>query len=255
MTASEQSSNNIQSVDRALRLLTLISEQNGPLSLQQLCELSGLNRTTAWRLLGTLEAHGFIERNVFTKEYELGFAALRLSSGTERQYAPLIRKARPYLQELMEQSSESVLLSVPRFSGTVAIDQVDSPQSVCLKNYINIVTPLHCSSTGKVILSLLSEQELSDYLRRPLEAFTSRTITDPMLLRRQLTAAAHEGYATVVEELADGENGISVPILYRERPLAILSIGGPAFRLTAERMRELAPLLIAAGRRISALLA
>lgn len=246
--------NHVQAVDRALALLKLIAEQSEPVPLSHLCEATGLNRTTVWRLLCTLEDNGFVEKNAAAPDYELGIAALNLSSAATERYAPLIRRSHPVMQELTDFCQESVLLSVSRFSGICAIDQIDPPQSICLKNYINITTPLHCSSTGKVLLSLLPSEELNAYLRGHLEAVTEYTITDPSILRRQLEQAAVSGYATVEGELSSDENGISAPIMYRSHMIALLSIGGPSYRLTADRMRELAPSLLDASRQISRLL-
>lgn len=252
MSDVSRDSNHVQAVDRALLLLQYIAEQDAPVPLSRLCEISGLNRTTVWRLLCTLEDNGFVDRNPNAPEYELGFAAINLSTSLTRQSAPLIRRAHPVMQELMELSQESVLLSVCRFSGIAAIDQIDPPQSICLKNYLNIITPLHCSSTGKVLLSQMLPSELDLYLSQPLDAVTETTITDPILLKRELREAAKNGYAIVEGELSPDENGISAPILSGGHLLALLSIGGPGYRLTAQRMRELAPALTEACRKISA---
>lgn len=252
MSDISRDSNHVQAVDRALLLLKYIAGQEQPVSLSRLCEISGLNRTTVWRLLCTLEDNGFVDRSPNAPEYELGLAAINLSTSLSQQSAPLIRRAHPVMQELVDLSEESVLLSVCRFSGIAAIDQIDPPQSICLKNYLNIITPLHCSSTGKVLLSHMPSAELDAYLRQPLEAVTEYTITDPILLRRQLRDAARNGYATVEGELSTDENGISAPLLSGGHLLALLSIGGPGYRLTAQRMRELAPALTEASRKISA---
>ena len=80
--------NHVQAVDRALALLKLIAEQSEPVPLSHLCEATGLNRTTVWRLLCTLEDNGFVEKNAAAPDYELGIAALNLFQRRHRAICP-----------------------------------------------------------------------------------------------------------------------------------------------------------------------
>jgi len=244
----------VQAVDRALLLLRLVGESNGPVLIGQLCSRSGLNRTTAFRLLSTLEQNRFVERNPVTKEYDLGIAAITLCMEPQRRYAPLVRQSVPEMQHLMELSQETAMLSVPYSSGTLIISQIDPPQSVRLRDYVNRVTAIHGTSNGKVLASFYTPAQLDQFLSQSLPAFTECTIIDPAAIRLEIEKVRRLGYGMVVGEYSIEENAISAPILYQGAPIGFLGVGGPRLRFTAERMEALAPDLCSACRRIEATL-
>lgn len=244
-----------QAVDRALLLLRLVGEEEGPATLKTLCARSGLNRTTAWRLLSCLERNHFLDRDPFTKCYDLGPSATRLCDLPQRRHAPLVRLAHPELERLMEETQESCLLSVPCAGGTITISQVDPPRSVRLKDYTNQVCPLWGTSTGKVMLAHLPTPQLDAFLAKPLAPFTGDTIVAPDALRAEIARVRIQGYATVEGELSEEENGISAPVLSCGEPVALLSVGGPRSRFLGPDMARIAPLVCAACRRIEKQLA
>ncbi|MED1204555.1 IclR family transcriptional regulator [Heyndrickxia acidicola] len=242
----------MQAVDRALTLLKLVADNNAPILIGDLVNKSNMNRTTVWRLLATLEQHDFIERDPLTKGYCIGYAASRLGAGTD-QYAPLVRRARPSMERLREETGESVLLSVPKHFGTLTIDQIDSPHSVRLIDYVNVLLPLHCTSNGKLLLSRLSNDELHTlFQQQPLEKMTQFTITDHEQLLKEVELVHKNGFGTSLGELDESENGISAPILDKQKNLiAFLSLCGPNFRFTKDRVLASAPLIISEAQRIS----
>jgi IclR family KDG regulon transcriptional repressor len=246
-----QDNSSVQAVDRALTLLQLVANHNGPISIGALTEKANMNRTTVWRLLLTLEQHAFIERDPITKGYQVGYAASRLSTG-RYQFDPLVRRARPSLERLSKLTKETVLLSVPKHSGTMGIYQLDPPHSVRLVDYVNTVLPLHCTSNGKILLSRLSNDELNIILQKPLEQVTPFTITDREQLRQEIEIVRQRGFGTAIGELDENENGISVPIVdKRNNLIAFFSVCGPTFRFTEEKALSLAPVIIAAAQEIS----
>ncbi|MDR7319405.1 transcriptional regulator, IclR family [Brevibacillus centrosporus] len=247
----KQENSSVQAVDRALQLLQLVGESKDPISIVDLAEKSGMNRTTVWRLIGTLENHGFIERDPLTKGYLLGYAANRLAAQAP-QYGSLIRRARKSMEQLREETQETVLLSVPKHLGTLTIDQIDPANSVRVAHYVNAFLPLHCTSNGKVLLSTFSEDELNFFLEQPLESMTPDTITDPKLLREEIERVKKLGYATVIGELDVNENGISAPIYDKRHVLvAFISVCGPNFRFTEEKVLACTKYLFAAARDIA----
>ena len=203
-----------QSVDRTLLLLELVAD-HGPISLQALCQRANLNRTTAWRLLSALEEHHFVERIPDTKEYDLGFAAALLCTAPQRRFAPLIRCAQPFMEDLMQDSQETVMLSVCHFDSTSVIYQLDPPSSVHLKDYINQPTPLWGTSNGKVVLAYCSKEEQTRFLSQPLTAFTPNTVVNPALLEKELQQIREDGYALVDGEWDLEENALAAPIFAR----------------------------------------
>lgn len=245
----------VQSVDRALLLLKLVCEHSGPVSIGELCASTGLNRTTVWRLLSTLEKNHFIDRDPGTKDYDLGIAATTLCVEPQRRYAPLIRCAMPEMRPLMAQAQESVLLSVPHPAGTLVISQINPSQSIRLRDYDNLVTPLQNTSNGKVMLAGFSPVQLEQYLSSQPAAGGADGPWDPQAFRREIEETARRGYGIVVGEFDRQENGISAPIRYGGSIIGFLGLGGPCSRFTRERMERISAPLLAACRRIERQLA
>lgn len=243
--------NSVQAVERAIRILQLVAESESPISIADLTEQTKMNRTTIWRLLVTLENLDFIERDPITKGYQLGYAASRLVLGN-KVYEPFVRRARPSMERLRDETNETVLLSVPKQLGILTIDQIDAPHSVRVVNYVNSILPPHCTSNGKVLLSYLSEEELDIFLANPLEKITPNTITNPKQLKEEILAVRDQGFGITIGELDESENGISVPIIDKGNTLiGFLSVSGPNYRLVKDQMITLAPRIIATAEEIA----
>lgn len=241
---------NVQSVERALFLLKIIARMEKPVSVATLSEMSGLNRTTVWRLLNTMEDSGFVERDDLSRGYALGYNATSLCLNLMQQYAPLMRISRPFLKNLSKEVNEDILLAVPRFSGTLTIDQIYSTHGIHVKSYLNQISHVHSSSTGKMLLSYLDEQELDLLLNQPLSKVTPRTIVDPDVIRGQLARIRADGYSYILGENNDGENGICTPVLKNGFPAAFINVCGPESRLTLDRMLSLVPAIRECSRQI-----
>ncbi|USK36566.1 IclR family transcriptional regulator (plasmid) [Bacillus sp. F19] len=248
----KQETSSVQAVDRALTLLKLVANSSTPVLAADLAIQTNMNRTTVWRLLATLEAQDFVERDPFTRGYQLGYASAKLMSGMD-QYIPLIRRARGALERLLDKIQESVLLSVPKSFGVLTIDQINPPhQSIRVADYVNTTMPLHGTSNGKLLLSYLSKSELDIFLERPLEQFTPLTITDREELYKEIEQIRKQGFATNFGETDENENGISAPILDKQDHLvSFLSVSGPSFRFTKEKVLEGAPTICASAQEIA----
>lgn len=248
----KKETSSVQAVERALTLLKLIANSNTPVLAADLAVQANMNRTTVWRLLATLEAQDFVERDPFTKGYQLGFAATKLVSGMD-QYTPLIRRARPVMMQLLDKVDESVLLSVPKPFGVLTIEQINPPnQSIRVADYLNTTMPLHATSNGKLLLSYFNKSELDIVFDQPLEQFTPLTITDCKELYNEIDLIRKRGFATNFGETDENENGISAPIVDKQGQLiAFLSVSGPSFRFTKEKVLDWAQTTIAAAEEIA----
>lgn len=112
--------------------------------------------------------------------------------------------------------------------------------------------PAHATSTGKVLLAAARGSGEPGRLAHRLRRVTSRTITDPARLERELDRVQERGWAAAVEELETGYVAVGAPILdHAGRALAAISVGGPASRLTARRIPRLARRVVDGARRIS----
>ena len=243
----------VQSVERALGLLKAISVSPHPAGLWELARECGLNRSTAWRLLGTLEHHGLVERDPVTQRYTVGYEAIQL--GAAAGYDGLARRVRPVLQRFAEAAGESVTLAAARRFSLVYVDQVD-PENVPVPDWRGRSLPLHATSSGKVFLAWLERAERDAVLPPRLEAYTHRTITDRAVLERVLASIRRTGYGTCVGEFEAFQNGVSAAVLDpQSRPVVIVNIWGPSQRVTQKRLPPLGRMVREAAAEVKAVIA
>jgi DNA-binding IclR family transcriptional regulator len=234
----------IQALDRGLRLLTLIAESPHPLSRSEAARLAGLNPSTSFRLLATLEAHGLVER-VPGGGYRRGVATLLLAAGGIEE--SIRRHARPLLEMLRDATGESSVVSAAGVRSFAPLEQVDGVHSLSVR-WIGRTYPLHCSSPGKLVLAAMGEAERAAFLARSLEACTPLTLTDPAAILAELDGVRANGVATSIGDHELGVNGISAAARDGAGcPVAIVSVTGPDVRLTTERLDAIAPLVRSAA--------
>jgi DNA-binding IclR family transcriptional regulator len=242
----------IQSVDRAAALLKAVANSRRPLTVVELAKQVGLNRSTAWRLLATLDAHGLVERDPATQRYSVGYAIIQIAAAGD--YDSLVRRAHPVLQQLAYDTGETVNLAVAKRFDLVYVHQVEAPQ-VMSPNWLGRTVALHATSSGKAFLAWLPKEEREALVRRKLERFTSTTITDRRQLEAELADIRRNGFSVCVGELEETLYGASAAVLNeRERPVAIVSVWGPQHRLPAERLPEIGEKAFAAANQIRELL-
>jgi DNA-binding IclR family transcriptional regulator len=243
----------VQAVDRAVVLLKAVAAGPEPATAWELAIRCGLNRSTAWRLLSTLESHGLVERDPVTQRYRPGYAASQLASATDID--AISRRVRPIIERLAISTGEIVTLATARRFSLVYVDQADPPGPPT-PNWSGRPIPLHATSSGKVFLAWLPEEERRAVLPRTLERYTPRSITDPEELERSLAHIRRDGYGTCLGEYEEFSNGVSAAVLDPHgRPIVILNIWGPSQRITRQRLPGLGREALRAVHEMSVMLA
>lgn len=242
----------VQSVDRALTVLEILA-RDGHAGVSEMAEEMGLHKSTVFRLLGSLVNRGMVHQNSGRGKYQLGFGILRLASSIPGRLS-LVHEARPVLEQLAEDYKETVNLAVLRSNYAVNVDQAMGPSTLASYDWVGSLTPLHATSSGKVLLAALPVDERDRILKETgLPPRTPRTITDRNKLENQLLEVSRNGYAITREEFEIGLIAAAVPIVNHEGSvIASVSISGPAFRFDPETVPGLLEDLKQAGRQISA---
>ena len=249
MSATVNGAQRVQSVARAAELLKALGAHGGPATVFDLADRCGLNRSTVWRILATLEDEGLVERDPATGRYEIGYALVAL--GAAAGHDPLVRRAHAALRALAEACLETASLAVPRGMQLVYVDQVQAPH-VMAADWLGRATPLHATSTGKALLACLSEDDVGAALPGRLERFTDTTITARAVLRTELADVRARGYAVSRGELEPALWGVSAPVLDRGRPVAVVSVWGVETRIRARGLDALGSRTVAAADEIAA---
>lgn len=241
------------SVLRAARLLEAIGEL-GEAGISELARRLGWTKTTVHRLASTLRGIGYLEQDVATGRYQLGLRLFELGNLVLRE-RELRNEAAPVLEGLMQAVQETAHLAVldePALE-VVYVHKVEPPQAIRLYTEIGAHHPAYCAATGKAMLAFLPRALLARLLAGlELRAFTQHTITDVGALQDQLAEVRRLGYAVDHEEYRAGVRGVAATVWdHSGRVVAAINIGGPANRLTLERLHELAPLVQQAAAEIS----
>ncbi|MGH3442023.1 MAG: IclR family transcriptional regulator, partial [Nitriliruptorales bacterium] len=232
----------VRSVDRALAVLEHLAER-GWSGVTDVAENLDIHKSTAFRLLATLERRGMVEQHGATSKYRLGSGLARLASSVNVDL-DLRRTARPACERLAEATHETVNLAVMDAGGDVVhIDQVVGAVSIVHLNWLGRRTPAHCTASGKILLAHAPDGLRRRVLSGPLEALTPNTVVDANVLEEQLERARRDGHATTVEELEVGLNAVAAPIRAGNGDvIAALVVSGPAHRLPTARLAEFAAL-------------
>lgn len=240
----------VQSVDRAVTILEALARR-GEAGITELAAELGVHKSTASRLVASLQRRDLVEQDGPRGRYRLGVGLVRLAGATSARL-DLVQEARPISRLLAAQTGETVNLAVLGGSAAVYVDQVVAPRTTPHYNWVGQHIPLHATSNGKVLLCELSEPEVATAVGE-LKAYTDRTTTDLAGLRTQLARVREQGVAVAVDELDRGLTAIAAPVRNLHGEIcASISVSGPTFRLGADRLTEVEPLLRQAAADISA---
>jgi DNA-binding IclR family transcriptional regulator len=227
MSPREASPPTSQTLDRGLQVLEAVARAGDPLTVADSAAAVGLDRTVAHRLIATLAARGYLQRDA-NGGYRLGPTCLALASAI----TDLRTAARPYLEAVRDATGETAHLVVLSGREVVFIDGIESPHALRVGSRVGRLLPAHATSVGKAMLAALPpEQVRALYEHADLPAVTAKTITSLAALERQLEAIRERGYAV---NHAESENGVgSVGMAVRNpagEPRAALSVALPLER-------------------------
>ncbi len=240
----------VQSVDRALTILKLLA-RDGELGVSELAASLGVHRSTAFRLVATLESHDLVEQNSDRGRYRLGVGVLRLAGATSARL-DLVRESRAVTPALARAVGETVNVAVLADREALYVDQVAGPSALQLHHWVGRRIPLHATSNGKVLLAHAPAALCEEVIGAGLPALAVRTVTDPGRLRAELAEVRLRGYATAVNELEDGLSAVAAPVLGADGSvIASLSASGPTFRMPETAIAAVAEQVMAAAREVS----
>jgi DNA-binding IclR family transcriptional regulator len=238
-----------QAALRAVRLLKLFTSERPEMSLAEVSRASGLNKTTAHRLLRALQSEALIDRNSVTSLYSLGVGLMALGVQALAS-SDLRRRVRPVLKALAKESGETATLEVPVEDSMLVLDEVAGNYVVAATGSIGTRWPIHATSTGKAWVAF-AEHGI-DRIDDQLQPLTAKTLTSKAVFKPQLSDIRRRGYAETVDELEDGYAAVATVIRGMLGDVqGALSIGGPTQRLSAARRAELGSSLCRAAARLN----
>lgn len=234
-------------MERAIAVLDVLGDA-GELGTNELARRTGMNASTASRVVATLAAGGLVEHVPASGRYRLGIRLLALGNAVLARL-DLRDVARPHLRALADETGETATLSAPGEGQAVTVDFVQGPSSVQSVARLGRPSVAHATATGKVLLAFGAV----DLPRARLEAHTSRTITSRAELEREVAHVRERGYAQAVGEREEGLNAVAAPVLdARGELVAIAGVQGPSWRFDEDAMAAAVPQLLDRAEAISA---
>ncbi len=225
-----------QSTDKALAIIELLSYSGQPLRLNEISSRLGFNNSTALRFLNSLESNGYIYKNPDTGRYSMTFKLCSLASYISSS-TDMIGIASPPIRELSYDLGECVCLTISQDYSVVYVFVSDGPNHILQSTKrIGRVAPMHCTASGKVMLTDFTEVQIDEMIaRKGLTKFTEHTITAKEQLLKELDEIRVKGFACDDEECDLGTRCIAFPIRdYTGHIVASLSVTGASGRMTDE---------------------
>ncbi len=235
-----------QALDRFVDVLAALVDAGGPLTAAELSRRAGFPLSSTYRLVQSLERHGFVERRP-RGTIALGLRVLELARHVEDRLQPaLLEPARPLMEQLAREHRETVLLTAPVGTSSIGLASVDSPQAIRLTYARWRLAPLTRGASGKVLLAHLDDERIESVLA------AAGPEVDVGALREELADVRARGYAVSTGELDPGASGVAAPVLDASRRLlAGLTVAGPTERIRAAEP-ELARAVVEATRTLGA---
>jgi len=229
----------VQSVDRALSILELISNHPEGLKIVEISEMINLHKSTVHRLLGTLIHKDFVEQDELTNRYKISIKLYEL--GAKRvEHMDILRVSKPYTKRLMKEFNEVVHLVIRDGNDIVYVDKVEADNTIRMASQIGRRSPLYCTSVGKAILAFMDEKEVEEIWENSnIKKLTENTITDFDIFKKELYKIREQGYAEDDEENEIGVRCTGAPIFnYNGEVEGAISISGPTIRFTNDKVAK-----------------
>jgi DNA-binding IclR family transcriptional regulator len=242
-----------QAVRRAFAVLKAFDSEHSEWSVSDLSRHIGLHKTTTFRLLGALVHEGMLEREEATGTYRLGGALIALGTQALRA-TDLYMASHAELEAVARDTGETATIEILVADETVILDEVHGRYLVGGRPDFGLRFPAHTTSTGKLLLAASRYGRKTERRARlpKLVRLTSKTITDPARLERELAKVWKQGFATAIDEIEVGYAAVGAPIRnFEGRTVAAISVGGARVRFTRAHMTELTTRVCAAAELIS----
>lgn len=198
-------------VARALKILTVLGEHSGGMTLQELADALDMPASTAYRLTTVLESEGFLIRTAKGKRFLLGSAVRSLVASTSSDY--LRRVAEPVMARLNRETRETVFLT--EMIGTEVVCIAVAPGTRALRFFVRLggALPFNAAASARVILSSLDDRQVQALLDGvEFTRWTPRTIFDHGELLHHLAMVRQRGYDICDDELEDHAWAVAAPL-------------------------------------------
>ncbi len=225
---TQQSIYRVQALERAFDIIDCFSFQNREMTLSDIVHKTGLNKTTAKRLISNLTDRGYLQQNPSSKRYQLGLRLFELGGIVFSSFNLREAAANP-MTRLQKETGATVLMGVVMDDQLLYVDKREGDGMIRISSDIGWRRPLHYGMLGMVLMAFLDQKKIKDILKKaPLESHTPYSITDVDAFSLRLEQIRNQGYVLEKEEAVEGVLGVAGPIRdYSRQVIAALGIALP----------------------------
>lgn len=224
----------LQTLGRSLEVLVLLAE--APATVVALCERSGVERSAMYRIIRSLEHHGFVKKEKETGQYRLGLLLFELA--TAALPGDVRDAARKHVTDLAQRCGETVHLAVYDRGEVIYIDKGEGSHPIRSYTRLGGRAPAYCVATGKALLAHVEGWEDDLLQTGGLSRHTEATITSLDQLRIELGKVRKSGIAVNRGEWREGVGGLATPIFdQRSAAIAAIGVSGPVRRILSNKTR------------------
>ena len=242
----------LQSIGRAFAILEEVARNRDGIGLADLSKRVGLHNSTTFHLVKTMVSLGYIRQLKESKRYRIGRPLFALAASALDEME-MVSMATPVLDDLSRETGESSHFAARMSDAVVVMARTPGPGAFQLTDRVGVVRPAYCTALGKVILASLRPDQLDRYLDRvELKSLTSKTITNPQRLRRELQEIRRAGIAFDDGEFDNEVRCAAMPVHdFSGQVIGAIGISGPVWRLSIQALQNKSRDLGAAAKRLS----
>lgn len=242
----------VPNLERALVIIEHLARDARGAGISELAAALDLPKNSVFRILMTLHAHGWVDREEAGKTYRLGRKLLALGYAAVGE-VNLVEKALARMRELRDETKETVLLGTMVGDEGVVLEQVPSPLPLKIMVEVGTRFRLHTAAPAKAMMAYMPDEQREALIRRQTyPRYTERTIGSADEMRRAVLEAQRVGYALDVAEHLEGIHCIAAAVLDRAgAPVAAIWVTGPSSRLPKAAFARVARVVVARAQQIS----
>lgn len=211
MTARDNDSISVPSLDRMDKILRLLAVEPTGVSPTEICKRIAIPKSSGYRILASLQEGGYVSSTDGNRTYRLGPILYRLARRALSE-VDLAELARPYLAELANRLNETSKISVAKGNQVEVIACVESSSKLRISVAVGEDFPMHAGAASKVLLAFLPEQIRENVISSNLPRFTPNTIVDRTQLYEVLAQIRSTRIAYDNEEFVEGIRAVASPI-------------------------------------------
>jgi len=240
MQEDQRSDASVKSLEKAMNILEVLSASHEDMDLVSLSKKTKIPKSTLLRILNTMKKHNFVQQDNQSRRFGLGWALINIGQNAKRNFN-LINFIHPFLEELQIRTGETISLAMREGNHAYYVDQVVSTNMVKAVPTIGSPLDLYCTASGKLFLSKLKEDELTDMINAmDFRKKTEFTIISRKGLTEEIRKIQDQGYSLDNEEAEMGGRCVAAPVLDQNGEIqATISVVGPTSRMGEENVRKI----------------